>query len=477
MTIKYNTVTRQRGALSMKHSRSDVRSKVNSLPVVKFEEHAQTLTSFSGLVLIQKLFACLSLKQLLRECFRSKANGTKVFDRAIVFLQLIVHFLLGYRELSHCRYYQDDPLVQRVLGLKVLPDVATISRMLKDVSLKSVDRLRQLMRTLVLDRLKAVALLRVTLDFDGSVLSTSRYAEGVAVGFNKKKKGARSYYPLFCTVAQTGQVFDFLHRPGNVHDSKQARQFILDCVARVQAELPGVVIEVRMDSAFFSDEIVMALQSDNIEFSISVPFERFVELKAMIEDCTQWAALNYESSCVDLQWRPKSWNRTFRFVFVRHLRKKQLKGELQLDLFVPVDWKYEYQVIVTNKTINAWHLVEYHHGRGSQEGIFGELKSHCHIGYVPVRTRLGNQVYLLAGLFAHNLIRELQMRTGSPARRTTANRATLWIFETVDTFRKSVLQRAGRLTRPGGVLTLTIGVRDSLKTKICQTLVALDVAA
>ena len=61
----------------------------------------------------------------------------------------------------------------------------------------------------------------MTLDYDGSVLSTGRHAEGTAVGFNKKKKGARSYYPLFCTVAQTDQVLDVHHRPGNVHDSNE----------------------------------------------------------------------------------------------------------------------------------------------------------------------------------------------------------------------------------------------------------------
>jgi hypothetical protein len=57
---------------------------------------------------------------------------------------------------------------------------------------------------LVLERLEKEALQTVTLDFDGSVQSTKRHAEGTAVGFNKEKKGARSYYPLFCTVAQTG---------------------------------------------------------------------------------------------------------------------------------------------------------------------------------------------------------------------------------------------------------------------------------
>jgi hypothetical protein len=83
-----------------------------------------------------------------------------------------------------------------------------------------------------------------------------RRAQGTAVGFNKKKKGARSYYPLFCTIAQTGQVLDFLFRPGNVHDSQGAKAFVLACLEAVRAVLPKALIEIRMDSAFFSDAIV-----------------------------------------------------------------------------------------------------------------------------------------------------------------------------------------------------------------------------
>ena len=32
-------------------------------------------------------------------------------------MQLVIHVLLGYRELRDAAHYQDDPLVQRVLGL------------------------------------------------------------------------------------------------------------------------------------------------------------------------------------------------------------------------------------------------------------------------------------------------------------------------------------------------------------------------
>jgi len=259
----------------MKSSRRQVHCKVHALPVLKFE--SQSLTSFGGLVILQQFFTAIRLKVHLARCLAHQRMG-KVFARSTLFLQLILHLLLGYRELRESRFYRDDPLVKRLLGLRRLPDVATLSRMLKEAGIRSIFNLREYLRELLFERLEQLALPRVTLDFDGSVQSTMRHAEGTAVGFNKKKKGARSYYPLFCTIAQTGQVLDFLHRSGNVHDSQGAREFILACVQAVREALPGVVVEVRMDSAFFSDEIVTALEEAGIEFTVSVPFERFLNL-------------------------------------------------------------------------------------------------------------------------------------------------------------------------------------------------------
>ena len=74
----------------------------------------------------------------------------------------------------------------------------------------------------------------------------------------------------------------------------------------------------------------------------------------------------------------------------------------------------------------------------------------------------------------YNLLRELQMQTRMPSRRTTAKRACLWVFERVDTVRKTLLQRAGRLTRPQGRLTLTISAKDPwLKNRLLQMLAAI----
>lgn len=148
---------------------------------------------------------------------------------------LVIHLILGYRKLRDMEYYKDDPLVKRLLGLKRLPDVSTVSRALRSADAKSIQNLREFCRSRIIEGLRKICLFRLTLDFDRSVLSTNgRNIEGTAVGFNKKKKGARSYYPLFCTIAQTGQVFDVYHRPGNVHDSNGAKEFIIECISIIR---------------------------------------------------------------------------------------------------------------------------------------------------------------------------------------------------------------------------------------------------
>ena len=452
-----------RKAITMKISRKEANCKAHARPILRFESHQ--LTAFGGIVILQELFASLQLVEQLRGVFHRRQLG-KIYRPQKLFLQLVLHLLLGFRSLRDVLCYQSDPLVQRVLGMQCVANSSTLSRMLRDMTDGEIQALRRLMSQQVLDRLCTLTPARITLDFDGSVCSTKRHAQGTAVGFNKKKKGERSYYPLFCTVAQTGQVLDLLHRPGNVHDSNGAKAFILQCVDRVRCNSPGTILEIRMDSAFFSDEIVHALDQANVEFTISVPFERFPKLKQKIEARKRWKRCGPGCSSFEIDWKPDCWSKHFRFLIVRQELPEQRKGELQLDLFEPRDWRYDYKVIITNKRVKVRSVTRYHEGRGSQEGIFAELKTHVAMGHIPVKTLNGNRAYLLAGLLAHNMIRELQMREAPPERRTNMTRAAHWVFEQVSTLRKQVFNRAGKLTKPSGQLTLTINAPETNEKQI-----------
>lgn len=100
---------------AMKNSKKDTHSKTHAIPNLRFED--QKLTSFSGLIIFQKLFSQLSIKDKLRQCFKYR-TVRPIFGEATIVLLLVVHLLLGYRELRHLSFYQDDPMVKRLLNLK-----------------------------------------------------------------------------------------------------------------------------------------------------------------------------------------------------------------------------------------------------------------------------------------------------------------------------------------------------------------------
>ncbi len=458
----------------MKSSKAQIMAKFHKIPVIRFED--QQLTSFSGLLIFQQLFKRMELKQRLKKCF-SHLKVSPIFGRHLVVMLLIIHLLIGFRRLREVDYYRDDPIVLRLMGLRKLPDVSTISRALAQMESDGVENVRQLSRSIVIDGLQREQLPRLTLDFDGSVLSTKGHAEGTAVGYNKSKKGARSYYPLFCTVAQTSQFFDLFHRPGNVHDSNGADEFILNCFTEAKASLKNTIFEARVDSAFFNKNVLSCFEQKYVKFTASVPFERFPQLKDMIEQRKRWRRIDSQWSFFETEWKPKSWDSTFRFIFTRKKTKKQHKGPLQLHLFEPRDFNYDYKVIVTNKTESAKSVVLYHNGRGSQEGIFGNAKTDAALSAIPTKRLAGNQIFTLCAMMAHNLSRELQMLATPSAPRALPKRPAAWAFEKLDTLRHRIIQRAGRFTRPQGELTLTMSANEAVRKDLLHFLDALQKAA
>ena len=342
---------------------------------------------------------------------------------------------------------------------------------------QGVENVRCLSRGIVIEALQRESLPRLTLDFDGSVQSTKGHAEGTAVGFNKIKKGARSYYPLFCTVAQTGQFFDLYHRPGNVHDSNGAAHFMVECFENAKAALNTANLESRVDAAFFNQDVFSVFNNKHVKFTASVPFERFPQLKEMIEQRKRWHRIDKKWSFFETQWKPKSGDDAFRFIFTRKKTKKQHKGPLQLDLFEPRDFNYDYKVIVTNKGESAKSVVLFHNGRGGQEAIFGDAKNDTALDAIATKKLAGNQIFTLCAMMAHNLSRELQMIAAPPAPRALPKRPAAWSFERLDTLRHRIIQRAGRLTQPQGELTLTMSANHAVRKDLLHFLDVLQKSA
>ncbi len=96
---------------------------------------------------------------------------------------------------------------------------------------------------------------------------------------------------------------------------------------------------------------------------------------------------------------------------------------------------------------------------------------------MPTRTWVGSQVYLLSTLLAHNLSRELQMIARPLPRQVSQKRPALWDFARLNTLRCRLIQRAGRLIRPQGRLTLSLSANSAVQHELWHYLQALQKAA
>jgi hypothetical protein len=207
-----------------------------------------------------------------------------------------------------------------------------------------------------------------------------------------------------------------------------------------------------------------------VEFTISTPFERFPALKQIIERRHHWETVNREWSAFEINWRPKSWTGPWRFLGLRHRRPQPRKGPLQLDLFEPRDYEYEYKVIVTNKKESPRAVLLFHNGRGGQEKIFGEAKQNAALDLIATRTLHGNQLFTLAGMLAHNLTRELQMQAAPRYSYAEPKRPAQWDFLQLGTIRQRLLHLAGELTRPQGELTLKVNDNPVVRAELLRLL-------
>jgi len=123
----------------VKSSKAQITAKFHKIPMIRFED--QQLTSFSGLLIFQLLFKRIDLKQRLKKCF-SHLKISPIFGRHLMVQLIIVHILIGFRRLREVDYYRDDAIVLRLMSLRKLPDVSTISRTLFQMETKGVENVR-----------------------------------------------------------------------------------------------------------------------------------------------------------------------------------------------------------------------------------------------------------------------------------------------------------------------------------------------
>jgi hypothetical protein len=150
-------------------SRADFRTACKSF--FRLEFASQDITAFGGLELIRRYFGLIKLSRTVRSVFARYDLGGDY--RAIdMILVIIVLILVGGRRLDHLNYLCEDPLVKRFCGLLRLPRERSVGRWLKRFTHKSLAALVEINSQIVCEAIEKEKLGRLTLDIDGSVITT-----------------------------------------------------------------------------------------------------------------------------------------------------------------------------------------------------------------------------------------------------------------------------------------------------------------
>jgi len=425
---------------------------------------ADQLTSYGGLELLRRYFWGIGLQSRVRRALSGCEMASDYGVSRLVVL-MVTLFVIGARRLEHLTYVATDPLIRRICELARIPSAATVRNWLRQFTAATVEALRTLNTDLVLEQLQRLALSRITLDLDGTVIRTGMQVAWAFRGFNPHHRKNPSYYPLLAHIAQTGQILRLRNRPGNVHDSRGAVDFLREALGTLGRRLGRwVVLECRMDAAFFQRPILELLTRKGCEYAIKVPFVKWVGLKPIVAARKHWHRIDAKLSYFDITLPLEPWRMQLRVVVYRKRVFHETRKNFQLDLFSPDDGHFEYSAITTNKTLGGPALWQFMAGRGAQEKTIAELKGEFAFDVVPTRQYGANSAWQQLSVLAHNLIKSFQLDTLAQPKPRSRKRTASYLLQNMRTLRFLMIARAGRLCRPAGRPVLRLPANPATQT-------------
>jgi hypothetical protein len=247
-----------------------------------------TLTSYAGLELLTRYLRQSEFHAAVRQAFACAPTWGD-FGVVAMVRWLIGLVILGGRRLRHVAYLRDDVVYRRFASVAVVPSARTLSRWLKGFRMSTVERLQTLNAAIIARVLPAGSLRTLTVDIDGTVVSTGLQVERAFRGFNPHHRKVPSYYPILAHLAETTHVLRLKNRSGDVHDGKASLGFLRDVWAQVTPMVRRAAdVRFRMDGAFFRQDILDWMATRGAGYAIKVPFDQWLDLHAVIRAQAQW---------------------------------------------------------------------------------------------------------------------------------------------------------------------------------------------
>lgn len=460
---------------AVRHRKADLHTSVKSDLRLEFTE--SRLTSYAGLEVFRHYLRRSGLNAVLRRHLDPQISGD--FQSVALVRLVLAMITVGGRRLRHIEFLEGDPMIRRFAGLRVLPTPRTVSRWLQRFQARTVEQLREINASVVAAIVvRHLSFRTLTIDVDGTVLSTGMKTERAFRGYNPHHRKVPSYYPITAHLAETGHILRVQNRSGNVSDGKASIGFLRDLFAQVEGTLgSGYHPQFRMDAEFFKDSVFRVLGAHDAGYAIKVPFWPWLDLKSLIVGRKDWQRVDDEVDGFRTSLLLEPWQRDIRLVIYRKRVRHETAKNYQLDLFDPNDGYWEYSAVTTNLSLSVRALWRFMCGRGSHEKTIGELKTGLAFNSIPTRRYGANSAWQQLVTLAHNLLVNFQIEAGAKKRSRTPKRTAVFLLRRVGTLRFQLFNRAGHLVRPHGIPRLRLLANERIQTTFTRMLEAMAIAS
>jgi len=158
------------------------------------------LSSHAGLELLIRYLRSIRFNDMIRRHFQGISLpgdfGTVAMIRIVLGLLIV-----GGQRLRHLDFLRGDFLFERFCGLSGLPSLRTLSRWLGNFKSASIACLQALNAEIVSRAIEVFSLRTLTVDVDGSGISTGLTTQRAFRGYNPHQRKVPSYYPITAYLA------------------------------------------------------------------------------------------------------------------------------------------------------------------------------------------------------------------------------------------------------------------------------------
>ena len=361
---------------------------------------SKEITPWGGMIFLRQMLQKIGFKSFIESNLDlPESQSNRGYKTATIIEGFITSIWCGANRFMHTEVTRHDAALGKIFDWKQTPAQDTYKRFFSKFDQATNQRVSDSFYSWIFDNFKFD---NFTLDIDSSVMTRYGEQEGAKKGYNPAKRGRASHHPLIAFIADVKLVANMWLRSGNTSSSNNFLSFLEDTLSKLKNKTVSLI---RLDSGFFSAEILDYLESKPMDYIIAAKFTR--PIQRLIHDSKSWLVLDKGIEISEQMYQSQSWEKPRRIVVVRQRIKDRPKAPgKQLTLFAEEEIykNYRYSAYVTSLKLAPAEIWRLYRGRAEAENRIKELKYDFGFDSFNLKGFYATEAALTCAMLAYNLM-------------------------------------------------------------------------